>query len=136
MNLHLFLCLLLLCKSTYVHYAGKTGKNRVPQCSAVISALSYTTNQKTKVQPSSACCFYIVFYLISSLGGAGVDSPTSKKGTFFLMPLALSVPIINKIYNRTKAGEGLKLKPVSKLCEPALRITMTSPRSVVSVKRF
>ena len=40
------------------------------------------------------------------------------------MPLALSVPIINKIYNRTKVGERLKLKP-------ALRKTMTSPHSEI-----
>ena len=33
-----------------VHHAGKTGKNRVPQCSVVISALS-------------ARYFYIVFYM-------------------------------------------------------------------------
>ena len=39
-----------------------------------------------------------------------------KKGMFFLTPLALSVPIINKIYHRTKAGE--RLKAVPKLCEP------------------
>ena len=44
-------------------------------------------------------------------------------------PLALSVPISNKIYHRTKVGQCLKLKPVSKLYEPALRTTMTSPQS-------
>ena len=30
----------------------------------------------------------------------------------------LNIPIINKIYHRTKAGERLKLKAVPKLCEP------------------
>ena len=31
----------------------------------------------------------------------------------------LNIPIINKIYHRTKAGEHLKLKAISKLCELA-----------------
>ena len=47
-------------------------------------------------------------YLISGVGGAGTDPPTSKRERFFLMHLALSVPIINKIHHRTKAEERLK----------------------------
>ena len=66
------------------------------------------------------------------MGGAGADPPSSKKRTFFLLHLALSVPIINKIYHRTKAGERLKLKAVSKLCEPAPLTTTTSPQSQMS----
>ena len=45
---------------------------------------------------------------ISGVGGTEVDPPTTKNFEIFLMPFGLSVPIINKIYHRTKAEEGLK----------------------------
>ena len=62
-----------------------------------------------------------------------MDPPTSKKRIFSCALIALSLPIINKIYHWTKAGERLKLKPVSKLCEPTLRTTLTSPQSAIIV---
>ena len=46
--------------------------------------------------------------LIRGVGGAWEDPPTSKKGTFFLMTLVLSMPIFNKKSHQTKAVEFLK----------------------------
>ena len=45
---------------------------------------------------------------MGGVGRTGADPPTSKKGTFFLMPLVLSVPIFNKKSHQTKAEERLK----------------------------
>ena len=50
----------------------------------------------------------VTWDLIRGVGGAWADPPTSKKGTFFLMTLVLSVPIFNKKSHRTKAAECLK----------------------------
>ena len=45
----------------------------------------------------------------SSVGGAGADTPASNDGTFFPMPLAQSMPILNKKNHRTQDLEHLEL---------------------------
>ena len=43
------------------------------------------------------------------MGGSGAGSHTSKLATFFVMPLALSIPICNKKSHPTRAVECHKL---------------------------
>ena len=104
------------------HSIALCGENREKSSSAVFRSNfstiigahpSRTQIKRKKFSPAPPVIFILSFVwdIISSMGGAGADPPSSKKRTFFLMPLALSVPIINKIYHRTKAGERLKLKP-------------------------
>ena len=60
--------------------------------------------------------------LISSLvGGAGADPPTNEMRAFFLMPLALSVPTLNKKYHRTRAVETFKLWQILKVYTARVR---------------
>ena len=46
-----------------------------------------------------------------SVGVAGEDPPTYKMRAFFLMPFALSVPILNKKSHRTRVVETFKIWP-------------------------
>ena len=105
-----------------VHYChstmrGKQGK--IEFCSTIIVAHpSRTQIKRKKFSPAPPVVFRLSFVwdIISSMGGAGADPPSSKKGMFFLMPL-------------DKSWGTYQTQAVSKLCEPALRITMTSLQS-------
>ena len=41
--------------------------------------------------------------------GAWASPPTSKKGTFFVVPMTLRMPILNKKYHQARIEEWLKV---------------------------
>ena len=71
--------------------------------------LSYTVSGHKSL--STASVWSKTTLIIGGVGGAGIDSPSWKTFKFFLMPLALSVPIFNKKSYQTRAMETFKIWP-------------------------
>ena len=59
---------------------------------------TYSRTVENKKDCISASVWIKTTLILSCVGGAWADPPTSKKGKFFLMLLALSVPIFLKNY--------------------------------------
>ena len=78
------------------------------QCIVYITVIK---QHNEKMYTTRTSIFTYLTLIPSCVGGAGEDPPTYKRGTFFLMPSALSVSIFNKKSHRTRVMETFEFLP-------------------------